>query len=191
MDCTYLPLYARFPVLTSCFSYHQPRVLRSVHCPLQGEGSGVPAPSLSELSSLAHSDSVTDELGSPQSTAASLHLPDSNLEAKRYYHRLHSKPVLVARTGTDTWELPASPEVYLPRKELKTVGNHPFKGVWRTTSLFGSTTSSSPRGGSRRARTLLPSVLSESPLLPSSSGSASSLAPSPVKTVLPLPRSFS
>jgi hypothetical protein len=85
---------------------------------------------LSELSSLAHTDFVTDKLGSPRSTTASLRLPDSSLEAKRYYHGLHSKPVLVARTGTDTWEPPAGPEAYFPRKEIKTVGNHPLKGVW-------------------------------------------------------------
>ena len=36
----------------------------------------------------------------------------------------------MARTGTDTWKPPAGPEAYLPRKELRTVGNHPLKAVW-------------------------------------------------------------
>jgi hypothetical protein len=85
---------------------------------------------LSEFSSVAFSDSVTDELASPQSVTASLRLPISDLEAKHYYHGLHSKPVLVARTGTDTWEPPAGPEAYLRRKELRTVCNHPLKAVW-------------------------------------------------------------
>lgn len=88
------------------------------------------APSLSEFLSVAFSDSVTDELASLQSVTASLRLPFSDLEAKHYYHGLHSKPVLVARTGTDTWEPPAGPEAYLRRKELRTVGNHPLKAVW-------------------------------------------------------------
>ncbi len=85
---------------------------------------------MSKLSSLAFSDSVTNELASPQSTTTSLRLPISNMEAKHYYHGLHSKPVLVARTGTNTWELPTGPEAYLRRKELRTVGNHPLKVVW-------------------------------------------------------------
>ncbi|KAF8268552.1 hypothetical protein EI94DRAFT_1682709, partial [Lactarius quietus] len=53
--------------------------------------------------------------------------PISELEAK---HGLHFKPVLVAWTGTDTWEPPTSPEAYLRRKELRTIGNHSLKAVW-------------------------------------------------------------
>ena len=90
----------------------------------------MPAFSLSKLSSFASSDSVTDELASPQSVTASLRLPISDLAAKHCCHGLHSKPVLVARTGTDTWEPPTGPEAYLRRKELRTVGNHPLKAVW-------------------------------------------------------------
>ncbi len=52
------------------------------------------------------------------------------MEAKHYYHGLYSKPVLVARTGTNTWELPTGPDAYLQCKELRTIGNHPLKAVW-------------------------------------------------------------
>jgi hypothetical protein len=36
----------------------------------------------------------------------------------------------VARTSTNTWKLPSDPEAYLPRKELRPIGNHPLKAVW-------------------------------------------------------------
>lgn len=61
---------------------------------------------------------------------APFRLPLSNMEANRYYNGLHSKAILVARTGTDIWKPPTGPEPYLRRKELKTVGNHPLKAVW-------------------------------------------------------------
>jgi len=97
------------------------------------------APSLSEFSSIAFSDSVTDELAaskrttdflllsishmaSAEITAASI----SDLEAKHYYHGLCPKSVLVARTGKDTWEPPTGPEAYLPCKELRPPGYHPL-----------------------------------------------------------------
>jgi hypothetical protein len=35
----------------------------------------------------------------------------------------------VARTGTDTWKLPAGLETYLPPRDLGTVGNHPLREV--------------------------------------------------------------
>ncbi|GBE88907.1 hypothetical protein SCP_1403150 [Sparassis crispa] len=111
-------------------------------------------PTWGELSSLALSDSITDKLGSPHSTTASFHLPVSYLEAKYYYYRLYSKPVLMARTGywtwifasiysdpiclttfrdsdskrnlqgTDTWEPPTDPEAYLPCKELRPISSN-------------------------------------------------------------------
>jgi hypothetical protein len=80
---------------------------------------------LSELNA-----SLADELASPQGTTASLRLPLSDVEAKYYYHGLPSKPILVARTGTDTWKLPTGPWPHLPLKELRTVGNHPLMEVW-------------------------------------------------------------
>ena len=57
------------------------------------------------------------------------------MEAKYYYHGLHSKAILVARTGTDIWETPADPEAS-PRKELRTVGNHSLKEVWEDNLAF-------------------------------------------------------
>lgn len=60
----------------------------------------------------------------------------SDLEAKYYYYGLYSKPVLVARTGNDTWVRPTGPEAYLRLKELRTVGNHSLKGVWEDNLAF-------------------------------------------------------
>ncbi|KAG0123145.1 hypothetical protein HOY82DRAFT_511576 [Tuber indicum] len=57
------------------------------------------------------------------------HVP-SDLEAKNYYYGLYSRPVLVARTGTDIWECPTGPEAYLHPKQLRPIGNHPLKDVW-------------------------------------------------------------
>ena len=84
---------------------------RSVHFPLQGEGSACarplfervlePRPSVYRLC-----QTVTYELASPQSVTTSLRLPISDPEAKHYYHELHSKPVLVTRTGTDAGSRP-------------------------------------------------------------------------------------
>jgi len=85
----------------------------------------VPASSLSGLNA-----PVTDELASPQDSSASFRLPLSDVEAKKYYHGLPSKPILVARTGTDTWKQPSGPWPCLPVKELRTVGNHPLREVW-------------------------------------------------------------
>ena len=62
--------------------------------------------------------------------------PISDLEAKYYYYGLYSKPVLVARTGNDTWIRPTGPEAYFRPKELKTVGNHSLKGVWEDNLAF-------------------------------------------------------
>jgi hypothetical protein len=55
--------------------------------------------------------------------------PSSKLEALRYYNGLPSAPVLVARTGTP-WKVPDGPEAYLKIRDLRVVGNHPFKEVW-------------------------------------------------------------
>ncbi|PUU82988.1 hypothetical protein B9Z19DRAFT_1073578 [Tuber borchii] len=69
-------------------------------------------------------------MASPTSTAATPLLPASELEAKHYYHGLPSRPVLVARTGKDTWKLPTGPWAYLRDKELRPVGDHLLKEVW-------------------------------------------------------------
>lgn len=61
----------------------------------------------------------------------SFRFPLSDLESKYYYYGLHSKAVLVARSGTDIWELPTGPEAYLRPKGLSPVGNHPINAVWR------------------------------------------------------------
>jgi len=68
---------------------------------------------------------MADDFASPQSTAASL-------EAKYYYHGLPSKPVLVARSGTDTWRLPPGPDAHLrvPEKELRPGFHHGLSEVW-------------------------------------------------------------
>ncbi|KAJ7439344.1 hypothetical protein FB451DRAFT_1302210 [Mycena latifolia] len=52
------------------------------------------------------------------------------MEAKFYYAGLPSAPVLVARTGSASWETPTGPEAYRKLKELRAVGNHPLKEVW-------------------------------------------------------------
>ncbi|RPB00467.1 hypothetical protein L873DRAFT_1805339 [Choiromyces venosus 120613-1] len=69
-------------------------------------------------------------MASPKSTTTSLPHPISDLEAKHYYYGLYSTPVLVACTGDDIWEQPTGPEAYFRPKELRTIGNHPLKGVW-------------------------------------------------------------
>ena len=84
---------------------------RSVHCPLQGEGSACARPLFErvlEPRPLVYRlcQTVTDELASPQSVTTSLRLPISDLEAKHNYHEPHSKPVLVAHTGTDAGSRP-------------------------------------------------------------------------------------
>jgi len=56
--------------------------------------------------------------------------PISDNEAKFYYYGLHSKPVLVARTGTDTWMPPTGPEAYHKPKQLRSVGNHILQDIW-------------------------------------------------------------
>jgi len=54
----------------------------------------------------------------------------SDLEAKRYYHGLHGKPVLVARTGINEWHPPTGPEAYLKPKTIRTAGQHKLQGLW-------------------------------------------------------------
>ena len=56
----------------------------------------------------------------------------SPLEAKLYYTGLSPDwPVLVARTGATRWEPPTGPEGDQKLKELRTVGNHPIRGLER------------------------------------------------------------
>jgi len=62
--------------------------------------------------------------------------PLSDLEAMRYYYGLWSNPVLVARTGKDTWQPPTGPEAYFQPKELRPVGNHIIKDIWPDTLAF-------------------------------------------------------
>ncbi|KAG0641018.1 hypothetical protein HOY80DRAFT_956418 [Tuber brumale] len=69
-------------------------------------------------------------MASSKTTRPSTRLPISDIEAKHYYYRLYSKPVLVARTGNDYCEQFRGPEAYLWPKELKTIGNHNLKGAW-------------------------------------------------------------
>ncbi|RPA93384.1 hypothetical protein L873DRAFT_1815937 [Choiromyces venosus 120613-1] len=76
------------------------------------------------------------DMASPKSTTTSLPHPISDVEAKHYYYGLYSKPVLIARTGNDTWERPTGPEAYFQPKELRTVGNHPLKAVWEDNLAF-------------------------------------------------------
>jgi len=86
---------------------------------------------------------VTDELAALKSTTDFLLLsishmasaeitaaPISDLEAKHYYYGLRSRPILVARTGNDTWKLSTGPWAHPPCKELRPVGNHPLNRVW-------------------------------------------------------------
>lgn len=63
----------------------------------------------------------------------------SNLEAELYYYGLPSEPILVARTGTGTFD------VYRPKKKfLRAVGDHPLIAVWedklalQTNNILGS-----------------------------------------------------
>ncbi|CUS13210.1 unnamed protein product [Tuber aestivum] len=56
--------------------------------------------------------------------------PISSQEANHYYHGLYSRPVLVARTGTNLWKPPVSPPGYFLRKVLLSVGNHPLTELW-------------------------------------------------------------
>ena len=54
----------------------------------------------------------------------------SDLEAKLYYKGLHSKPLLVARTGMNEWQPPDGPEAFLPRKTIRPAGQHKIQGFW-------------------------------------------------------------
>ncbi|PUU81841.1 hypothetical protein B9Z19DRAFT_970454 [Tuber borchii] len=56
--------------------------------------------------------------------------PISDIEAQLYYVGLPSRPILVARTGYDRWEMPTGPGAWLPHKELRTVGIHKLNEVW-------------------------------------------------------------
>ena len=68
------------------------------------KGQAVPgAPSLSEFLNLAYSLPTLSDCHRRTGLSSERHrFSISNLEAKHYYHELHSKPVLIARTGTDT-----------------------------------------------------------------------------------------
>jgi len=54
----------------------------------------------------------------------------SDLEAKHYYHGLHSKAVLIARTGMTEWKPPTGPEPYFVPKTIRTAGKHQLQGLW-------------------------------------------------------------
>lgn len=114
-------LVFQFPVLSSCSSYHRPRVPLSVCCLLQGKESGC-----AHLL-LERAPSPTDllRLRTPLILFASFRCQDQALAP-----RAASKPVLVACTGTDAWKLPSGLEAYLPLKELRIVGNHLLRVLW-------------------------------------------------------------
>jgi hypothetical protein len=57
------------------------------------------------------------------------HLSDT--EARLYYYGLHSKPVLVARTGSTPWEVPTGLEAYPRERQLGVVGSHGISKVWQ------------------------------------------------------------
>ena len=54
----------------------------------------------------------------------------SDDESNNYYYGLHSKPVLIARTGSIPWERPKGPEAYLKPKELRGVSGHKIQDSW-------------------------------------------------------------
>ncbi|KAM5543702.1 hypothetical protein V8D89_002319, partial [Ganoderma adspersum] len=58
----------------------------------------------------------------------------SELQAKKYYFGLPSRPVLVARTSTTPWEVPKGPvsEASLTPKELRIVDNPDLAELWHT-----------------------------------------------------------
>ncbi|CUS13207.1 unnamed protein product [Tuber aestivum] len=66
---------------------------------------------------------------SPGGSTTSPYVPISPMEAKHYYHGLCSRPILVARSGTDTWNPPAGPVADLPCKELRPISSHPIRAV--------------------------------------------------------------
>jgi hypothetical protein len=55
------------------------------------------------------------------------HLFDT--EARLYYYGLHSKPVIVARTGSP-WEEPTGMDAYPRKKQLGVVGRHGIGEIW-------------------------------------------------------------
>ncbi|CAE6503824.1 unnamed protein product, partial [Rhizoctonia solani] len=59
----------------------------------------------------------------------------SDLERKYYYHGIHSKPPLIARSSTFQWEEPTGPHVYLPTKECSSLGQHPLKKIWESSLI--------------------------------------------------------
>ncbi|KAG0129449.1 hypothetical protein HOY82DRAFT_671098 [Tuber indicum] len=75
-------------------------------------------------------------MASPESIIACLPHPISDLEAMNYYYGLFSKPVLVARTGNDTWIPPTGLESYLHPKELRSVGIHALNEIWEDQLAF-------------------------------------------------------
>jgi len=70
------------------------------------------------------------EMASSNMTGDSGQLPISDMEATHYYYGLYSKPVLVARTGSNAWVVPSSPEAYLRPKELGVVSDPALSEVW-------------------------------------------------------------
>jgi len=58
------------------------------------------------------------------------------MEAKHYYHGLYSKPVLIARTGSNAWVVPSGPEAYLRPKELGAVSDPALSEIWEGVLAF-------------------------------------------------------
>jgi hypothetical protein len=72
----------------------------------------------------------TPTLGPTMRYTPSRPLPVSEVEAKHYYAGLHSRTILIARTGLNPWEAPSGPEEYLRLKELRILGAHKIEHVW-------------------------------------------------------------
>ncbi|PUU74959.1 hypothetical protein B9Z19DRAFT_1132159 [Tuber borchii] len=76
-------------------------------------------------------------MASSNMTGDSRQLPISDLEAKHYYHGLYSKPLLIARTGSNAWVVPSGPEAYLRPKELGAVTDAVLSEAWEGGLAFG------------------------------------------------------
>ena len=62
-----------------------------------------------------------------RTTPSPPHITDT--EARLYYHGPPAKPLLVARTGSTTWEEPGL-EAYPREKQLGVVGKHEIGEIW-------------------------------------------------------------
>jgi len=73
---------------------------------------------------------TASEIASNITTTPSSRSPISDVEAKHYYHGLHSEAVLIARTGMTEWKPQTSPEAYFVPKTIRTAGKHQLQGLW-------------------------------------------------------------